>query len=80
MKITLKEYDIAISYAQGVPTFYVAEKVKAKKKFAWVNTSYRLDVKEKEFQKKFYDQYNKIVAVSDSAKEILLETFPDYSE
>lgn len=75
-----KEYDIAISYAQGVPTFYVAEKVRAKNKFAWVNVSYRLDETEKGFQKKYYDQYDKIVAVSDSTKEILLETFPDYKD
>ncbi|MCM3568226.1 glycosyltransferase [Neobacillus mesonae] len=73
-----KKYDIAISYAQGVPTFYVADKVKAKKKFAWVNVSYRLDEYEKGFQKQFYNQYNKIVAVSDSAKEIFVETFPYY--
>lgn len=38
-----KTYDVAISYAQGIPTFYVAEKVKSKKKIAWVNVSYRLD-------------------------------------
>lgn len=74
-----KAYDIAISYAQGIPTFYVADKVKARKKYAWVNVSYRLDDIEKEFQKKYYDQYNKIVAVSDSTKEILVETFPYYS-
>jgi glycosyltransferase involved in cell wall biosynthesis len=73
-----KEYDIAISYAQGVPTFYVAEKIRAKKKYTWVNTSYRLTEEEKEFQKRFYDKYDKIIAVSDSAKEILLETFPCY--
>ncbi|MGE8204571.1 glycosyltransferase [Heyndrickxia sp. NPDC080065] len=73
-----ESYDIAISYAQGVPTFYVAEKVKAKKKFAWVNVTYRLDHKEADFQKQFYDQYNKIIAVSDSTKEVLLETFPSY--
>ena len=47
-----KEYDIAISYAQGVPTFYVADKVKAKKKYAWVNTSYSLDVKERRISEK----------------------------
>lgn len=73
-----KLYDIAISYAQGVPTYYVAEKVKAKKKFAWVNVSYRLSAEEKKFQQMFYDQYNKIIAVSDSTKEILLESFPSY--
>lgn len=75
-----KEYDIAISYAQGIPTFYVADKVKAKKKFAWVNVSYRLDEKEKEYQKPFYDKFNKIIAVSDSTKEIFLQTYPFLSE
>lgn len=75
-----KEYDIAISYAQGIPTFYVADKVKAKKKFAWVNTSYRLNDKERQFQKKYYDIYNKIISVSDSARDIFIETFPYYKE
>ncbi len=73
-----KKYDIAISYAQGIPTYYVAEKVTAKKKFAWVNVSYKLNEQEKKFQGKFYDQFKKIIAVSDSTKEILLESFPSY--
>jgi len=74
------QYDIAISYAQGVPTFYVAEKIKAKKKISWVNITYRLDQREAEYQKQFYDQYNKIIAVSDVTKEVFLETFPYYSK
>lgn len=76
---TQKVYDIAISYAQGVPTFYVAEKVKAKKKFAWVNVSYRLNAEEGGFQQKYYNEFNKIVAVSEKTEEIFLETFPKYS-
>lgn len=75
-----KEYDIAISYAQGVPTFYVADKIKAKKKYAWVNVSYRLKDEDKRFQEKYYDKYNNIIAVSDSAKDIFLETFPKYTD
>lgn len=74
-----KKYDIAIGYAQGIPTYYVAEKVKAKKKFAWVNVSYKLNEKEKKFQALFYDQFNTIIAVSDSTKEILLKSFPSYA-
>ncbi len=73
-----KPYDVAISFAQGVPTFYVAEKVKAKKKLAWVNVSYRLEKKDKIFQQTYYDQFDKIVAVSDSACEVFLETFPKF--
>lgn len=75
-----KVYDIAISYAQGIPTFYVAEKVKAKKKFTWVNVSYRLNEEDKIYQKQFYNQYNSIVSVSDSTKEIFIETFPEFSD
>lgn len=73
-----KEYDIAISYAQGIPTFYVADKIIAKMKYAWVNVSYKLKDKDRKFQEKYYDKYNKIVSVSDSAKQIFLETFPSY--
>lgn len=74
-----KHYDVAISYAQGIPTFYVAEKVQANKKFAWVNVSYRLKEKDKEFQKRFYTAIDRIVAVSDSTCDILLEGFPEFS-
>ncbi len=74
------KYDIAISYAQGVPNFYVAEKVEAKKKFSWVNASYDLDPNEKRYQDKFYEQYEKIVVVSDTAKSIFTKTFPQFLE
>ena len=36
-----KEYDIAIAYSQGTPTYYVVEKVVAKKKICWVNIDYK---------------------------------------
>lgn len=74
-----KKYDIAISYAQGIPTYYVADKVEATEKYAWVNASIRLNEKEKNYQKLFYNKFKKIVAVSDSAHEIFIEIFPEYS-
>ncbi|ODG92000.1 MULTISPECIES: glycosyltransferase [Bacillaceae] len=74
-----KVYDIAISYAQGIPTFYVADKVIAKEKYAWVNVSYHLTDHERNFQEPFYDQYKKIVAVSNSTREIFIKTFPSCS-
>lgn len=73
-----KGYDVAISYAQGIPTFYVAEKIQAKKKYAWVNVSYSLDEREKHFQEVYYKQYDNIVAVSESAEEIFLGSFSQF--
>ena len=75
-----KEYDIAIAYAQGVPTFYVADRVRAKRKFAWVNVSYQLEGVEKEYQREKYKKFNKIVLVSDSAKDIFEEVYPEFKE
>ena len=75
-----RNYDIAISYAQGVPTFYVAEKINAKEKFAWVNVSYRLEEEDKKFQSEFYKKYKKIVAVSESTKDIFIETFDEFKD
>lgn len=75
-----KDYNIAISYTQGVPTFYVAEKVDAKEKFAWVNVSYRLEEEDKKFQSEFYKKYKKIVAVSQSTQNIFIETFGEFKD
>lgn len=70
------KYDYAIAYAQGVPTFYVIDKIHAKKKFGWVNAIYKLNGKEKEFQSKYYQKLNKIITVSDSAFNVFSEVFP----
>lgn len=67
-----QQYDIAIAYSQGVPTFYVADKVSARKKIAWVNASLMIKGKTLDFNQKYYNKFNHIVAVSQSAKEILL--------
>ena len=73
-----QEYDIAIAYAQGVPTFYVADKIKAKRKLAWVNVSYQLEGIEKIYQKNKYKKFDKIIPVSDSAKEIFENVYPEF--
>lgn len=73
-----KLYDIAISYGQGIPTFYVADKITAKDKYAWVNESFTPKEREKNFQRSFYDKYKKIVTVSQSAKEVFDYQFPEY--
>ena len=74
-----KKYDIAIAYAQGLPTFYVAEKVNAAIKMSWVNVSYHLKGINKDFQEKFYAAMNHIVTVSDSAYSVFKEVYPQFA-
>lgn len=75
---TDKEYDAAIAYAQGTPTFYVADCVNAKKKFAWVNVTYRPAGKYREYVSEKYRIFDKINCVSDSAYEIFGQVFPEH--
>lgn len=74
-----KEYDIAIAYSQGIPTFYVAEKVNAPIKMSWVNAIYHLKGFNKDFQENFYASMNHIVTVSDSAYSVFQEVYPQFA-
>lgn len=74
------QYDVAIAYAQGFPTFYVAETVCAKKKLSWVNADLTLTGKDKKFQVKRYNKIDTIVAVSESSLESFLVGCPEFKD
>lgn len=77
--VTEKIYDVAIAYAQCVPTFYVVDCVMAKRKLAWVNVTYRPTGKYKKYNDIYYDKIDKIVCVSDDTYEIFNEDFSKVS-
>lgn len=72
-----KIYDTAIAWGQGNPTHYVAEKVNAKKKIAFINADYEAVGHDKKFDYKYYEQYDYIAVVSEGLKEIMRQVFPD---
>lgn len=69
-----KEYDVAIAYQQGFPTYYIAQKVKAKRKYAWINADIAKAGYQEEYNKEFYNKYDKIVPVSDTLCSMLKKT------
>lgn len=70
-----KEYDVAIAYAQGGPTFYVAEKVKAKKKIAWINATYIPEGKYLDYIKPVYAKFDFVNGVSATIVELMQKVF-----
>lgn len=70
------EYDAAIAYQQGVPTFFVATKVNAKKKLAWINADIFAAGYDLEYCRQFYEQMNFIVAVSNKLQNLLCTKTP----
>ncbi|WP_025739384.1 glycosyltransferase [Aquimarina pacifica] len=75
-----QEFDAAVAYSQGLPTYYVATKVKSKTKFCWININYSHAGYSSKFDYPFYSKYTNIVTVSDKANEVFGMAHPDFKE
>lgn len=73
-RVLAKSYDVAIAYQQGFPTYFLSEKVKAIKKYAWINVDLEKAGYRPAFNRIFYDKMDKIVPVSDRLCEMLKES------
>ena len=74
----LGEYDAAISYL--TPHNIVAEKIKARKKIAWIHTDYsKIDV-DSELELPVWASYDKIVSISSDVSKSFLKVFPSLKE
>lgn len=75
-----KEYDVAIAYSQGTPTYYVAEKVNAKKKICWINIDYKFAKYNKDFDFEYYSKFDNMVGVSKACTDVLVDIFPEFKD
>ena len=73
-----EEYDIAISYLW--PHDFVAEKVRAKKKIAWIHTDYSNISPDRNIDLKIWDKFDSIVGVSEKCVETFLKLYPSLRE
>ena len=68
------KYDLIISYL--TPHYFAAKKAYGRKKIAWIHTDYAYIDCDVNSEKKMWDQYDKIVAISVAVKESFLKKFP----
>lgn len=73
-----EEYDIAISYLW--PHDFVAEKVRAKKKIAWIHTDYSNISPDRNIDLKIWDKFDSIVGVSEKCVATFLKLYPSLKE
>ncbi|MEH7336926.1 glycosyltransferase, partial [Neobacillus drentensis] len=74
-----KDYDVAIAYNQGMPTYFVANKVKATKKLAWINTDYVNASYNKDVDFESYKKIDQIIAVSHYIKDSVSKLRKEYN-
>lgn len=74
-----KDYDIAISYLEGITNYFIIEKVKANKKIIWVHNEYNKLNYNKDYDLKYFKQADKIITISETCESDLKENFPSLS-
>ena len=77
-QVSKKEYDLAISFL--TPHYFVADKVKAKKKIAWIHTDYAFVEVDKRSQLDMWERYDNIISISDNVTESFVKTFPSLED
>lgn len=73
------KYDLAVAYIEGPSTWYVAEKVQAERKVAFLHIDYKRAGYSDELDNGCYDVFNCIYAVSEEARRSFLTVYPQYS-
>lgn len=68
-------YDLAISFL--TPHYFVRDKVRAKKKIAWIHTDYSKVAVDRESQLTMWSAYDYIVSISDKVSRSFDKIFPE---
>lgn len=66
-----RDYDVAVAYQQGFPTYYVAKKIHAERKIAWINVDMENAGYRPRFNRPFYNRMTGVCAVSDALPSML---------
>lgn len=69
-----QEYDLAVSFL--TPHYFVAQKVRAKQKIAWIHTDYSRVQVNIPSETAMWSAYDHIASISDAVTESFLKTFP----
>lgn len=73
-RVSEETYDLAISFL--TPHYFVAEKVNAKSKAAWIHTDYMAVHVDIESELEMWGRYDYIISISETVTESFLKVFP----
>lgn len=73
-----KRYDLAVAWLEGGSAYYVADRVRADKRVAFIHIDYEQAGYTKTMDQNCWQKFNKIFAVSEDAREKFLKVYPEY--
>ena len=75
-----EKYDLAIAYIEGASTYFVADKVNADVKAAFIHTDYRMAGYNRELDHGCYSRFQAIYCVSQEVKNSFLPEYPELKD
>lgn len=75
-----KHYDAAVAYMHCEPTYFVADKVRADRKIAWVHIDYSQIAQSREIDLKYFQKMDNVVTISDLCVGVLRKEFPSIAD
>ncbi len=78
-KVPEGEYDAAIAYQQGMPTYLVTKKIRSKKKIVWDNINMVAAGYDMAYNRQFYAKADRIVTVSEELQKLMVNSYPQLS-
>lgn len=73
------DYEVAIGYLEGDASYYVIDKVNAKRKILWVHSNFDNIKKNEEASvyREYFRKADKVVSISDKCVQVLQNNYPD---
>ncbi len=72
-------YDIAVSYMNGFPSYFVMDKVSADRKILWIHNEYEKLRYDTEFDRSYYAAADGIITISEVCCDSFLRVFPAFA-
>lgn len=73
-------YDVAVSYIDGTASYYVMDKVVAKKKVLWLHSDYQKQGYDPAFDAPYYQACDAVVTVSVECRETIRQALPEIDD
>lgn len=74
------EYDVAIAYLEGTPIYFCADRVRAKKKIAYIHNDYKKLDMDASFDNTMFEHFDYLVTVSSECAASLADSFPAHKD
>lgn len=75
-----KEYDAVVAFMEGQPIYYAVEKVNAKRRIGFIHGDYQAMGLNAALDRPYAAKLDALCTVSESCREALCRTFPEYQE